>query len=86
MIAASTTQFWRSRQRSRRPAAFLAALVVYIIVVLVASPLAQSPQAFAPGAPANGANTPIRDAAVSGTEIDLLVGRSTVLRIPLAPR
>jgi pilus assembly protein CpaC len=78
MIAASTTQFWRSRHRSRRPAAFFAALVVYIIVVLVASPVAQSPQAFAP---ANGANAPIRDAAVSGTEIDLLVGRSTVLNV-----
>jgi pilus assembly protein CpaC len=80
MIAVSTTQFWRSRHPSRRPAAFFAALVVYIIVVLVASPVAQSPQAFAPGAPANGANTPIRD-AVSGTEIDLLVGRSTVLNV-----
>ncbi len=80
MIAASTTQFWRSRHRSRRPAAFFAALVVYIIVVLVASPVAQSPQAFAPSAPANGVNTPIRD-AVSGTEIDLLVGRSTVLNV-----
>jgi pilus assembly protein CpaC len=80
MIAASTTQFWRSRQRSRRPAAFFAALVVYIIVVLVASPVAQSPQAFSPGAPANGANTPIRD-AVSGSEIDLLVGRSTILNV-----
>ena len=80
MIAASTTQFWRSRHRSRRPAAFFAALVVYIIVVLVASPVAQSPQAFAPSAPANGVNTPIRD-AVSGTEIDLLVGRSTILNV-----
>jgi len=78
MIAASTTQFWRSRHRSRRPAAFFAALVVYIIVVLVASPVAQ--QAFAPSAPANGVNTPIRD-AVSGTEIDLLVGRSTILNV-----
>ena len=78
MIAACTTQFWRSRHRSRRPAAFFAALVVYIIVILAASPYAQPPQAFTPtGA---GASPAVRD-AVSGSEIDLLVGRSTVLNV-----
>jgi pilus assembly protein CpaC len=79
MIAARTTQFWRSRHRSRRPAASFAALVVYIIVVLVAAPQAQSPQAFTAGS--NTTSPPaIRDAA-SGSSIDLLVGRSTVLNV-----
>jgi len=45
MLAAHTTQFWRSRPlQGRRPAAFFAALVVYIIVILVAAPQAQQPQ------------------------------------------
>ena len=73
MIATSTTQFWRSRHRSRRPAAFFAALVVYIIVVLAATPGAQAPQAFT----SEGSSPAIRNAP-SGSEIDLLVGRSTV--------
>jgi len=78
MIAAYTNQFWRSRHRSRRPAAFFAALVVYIVVILVASPQAQQPQAFTPS-PTTSASA-VRD-AVSGTEIDLMVGRSTVLNV-----
>jgi len=77
MIAACTTQFWRSRHQRRRPAAFVAALVVFIIVILVAAPQAQPPQAFTPNGPGS---TPIRDAS-SGSEIDLLVGRSTVLNV-----
>jgi pilus assembly protein CpaC len=81
MIAASTTQFWRSRpKKGRRPAGFFAALVVFIIVVLVAAPQAQQPPAFNPTTPATAAATPVRD-AVSGTEIDLMVGRSTVLNV-----
>ena len=80
MIAARTTQFWRSRHRRRRPAAFFAALVVYIIVVLAAVPHAQAPQAFTPASSGGAASRPIRDAA-SGSEIDLLVGRSTVLNV-----
>ena len=49
MLAAHTTQFWRSRPlQGRRPAAFFAALVVYIIVILVAAPQAQQPQVFNP--------------------------------------
>ena len=74
MIAACTTQFWRSRHQRRRPAAFVAALVVFIIVILVAAPQAQQFTSNGPG------STPIRDAS-SGSEIDLLVGRSTVLNV-----
>ena len=49
MLAAHTTQFWRSRPlQGRRPAAFFAALVVYIIVILVAAPQAQQPQVVQP--------------------------------------
>ena len=78
MLAAHTTQFWRSRPlQGRRPAAFFAALVVYIIVILVAAPQAQQP-VFNPTGAASA--TVVRD-AVSGSEIDLMVGRSTVLNI-----
>ena len=81
MIAAPTTEFRRSRpKKGRRPADFLAALVVFIIVVLVAAPQAQQPQAFNPATPAATAASPIRDAAM-GSEIDLMVGRSTVLNV-----
>src|SRR5262245_1531266 len=80
MIAARTTEFRRSRpKKGRRPADFIAALVVFIIVVLVAAPQAQQPQAFNPTTPAT-AVSPIRDAA-AGSEIDLMVGRSTVLNV-----
>jgi hypothetical protein len=79
MLAAFTTQFWRSRPlMGRRPAAFFAALVVYIIVVLVAAPQAQQPQVFNPTG--TGAVAAVRDAA-SGSEIELMVGRSTVLNV-----
>ena len=78
MLAAHTTQFWRSRPlQGRRPAAFFAALVVYIIVILVAAPQAQQP-VFNPTGAASA--TVVRD-AVSGSDIDLMVGRSTVLNI-----
>ncbi len=79
MLAAHTTQFWRSRPlQGRRPAAFFAALVVYIIVILVAAPQAQQPQMFNPTGTASA--TVVRD-AVSGSEIELMVGRSTVLNV-----
>ncbi len=80
MLAAHTTQFWRSRPlQGRRPAAFFAALVVYIIVILVAAPQAQQPQTFNPTE--TGASVAaVRDAA-SGSEIELMVGRSTVLNV-----
>ncbi|HXW05802.1 MAG TPA: pilus assembly protein N-terminal domain-containing protein [Vicinamibacterales bacterium] len=74
MIAVDTTQFRRSRPAGRRPAAFVAALVVYIIVILVAAPQAQQPTF------AMNSGAPIRDAADT-SEIDLLVGRSTVLNV-----
>jgi pilus assembly protein CpaC len=80
MIAAPTTQTWRARpQKGRRPAAFFGALVVYIIVILVAAPQAQQPQAFNPTTPSTTVAA-VRD-AVSGSEIDLMVGRSTVLNV-----
>ena len=77
MNAVCTTELGRFRHQSRRPAAFFAALVVYIIVILVAAPEARQ-QVFtsAPGASAS----PVRD-AVSGSDIDLMVGRSTVLNV-----
>ena len=79
MFAAHTTQFWRSRPlQGRRPAAFFAALVVYIIVILVAAPQAQQPQVFDPTGAASA--TVVRDAS-SGSDIDLMVGRSTVLNV-----
>jgi Flp pilus assembly secretin CpaC len=79
MLAAHTTQFWRSRPlQGRRPAAFFAALVVYIIVILVAAPQAQQPPVFTPTNAASA--TVVRDAA-SGSEIELMVGRSTVLNV-----
>jgi len=80
MIAAPTWQSRQSRARGRRPAAFFAALVVYIIVILVAAPQAQQPQAFTPTGLTVSASTTVRD-AVSGSEIDLMVGRSAVLNV-----
>jgi pilus assembly protein CpaC len=67
--------------KGRRQAAFFAALAVYIIVILVAAPQAQQPQAFNPASPATSASaSPVRE-AISGSEIDLMVGRSTVLNV-----
>ena len=63
--------------KSRRRAAKIAALVIYIIVVLVATPQAQQPVGFAPS------NLMAGPAAVpaDATAIDLLVGRSTILNV-----
>lgn len=82
MIAAYTTWYRRLRPfMGRRPAAFFGALVVYIIVVLVAAPQAQQPPAFNPAPTASPTmSSAVRD-AISGSEIDLMVGRSTVLNI-----
>jgi len=64
---------------ARARAAKIAALVVYIIVILVATPQAQQPVAFrgsgSPGAISAGPPAAPPDA----TNIDLLVGRSTIL-------
>src|SRR5262245_16209458 len=73
-----TTQLWRSRHPRRRPGAFLAALVVYIIVILVAAPEAQQPQTYAPAASSAAGIDP---STASPMDIDLLVGRSTVLNV-----
>jgi pilus assembly protein CpaC len=78
MFAARTTDFWQLRHLSRRPAAFFTALVVFIIVILVAAPDAQEPPAFAPETAA--AAMTVIDASTA-TDIDLLVGRSTVLNV-----
>ncbi|MGB2715551.1 MAG: pilus assembly protein N-terminal domain-containing protein [Vicinamibacterales bacterium] len=69
MISAFTTEL-------RKPAR-IAALVVAIIVILVAAPQAQQGPAFSPSPVTNGAPAAV-DAPV---DIDLLVGRSTVLNV-----
>ena len=82
MLAAPTTQFWRSRPlQGRRPAAFFAALVVYIIVILVAAPQARQGQVINAAAPPTTASATIVRDASSGSDIDLMVGRSTVLNV-----
>src|SRR5215204_5677922 len=60
-------------------AAKIAALVIYIIVILVATPQAQQSVAFsgAPGAMSAGPAATVTDA----TSVDLLVGRSTILNV-----
>jgi pilus assembly protein CpaC len=87
MTAAYTTQLRRLRRAtiSTRAAGFntTAALVVFfIIVILVAAPMAQQPQpAFTPGASSGSwtaASAPLPETA---TDIDLLVGRSTILNV-----
>ena len=74
---------------ARRRAAKIVALVIYIIVVLVATPQAQQPAgrvegpiAFAgsPGAVNAGPSA----AATDATAVDLLVGRSTILNVGAA--
>jgi pilus assembly protein CpaC len=62
----------------RRSSAFVAALAAFIIVILVAAPQAQQAPAFSPGGNA-GAGTGIESS--TPTDVDLLVGRSTVLNI-----
>ena len=64
---------------ARRRAAKIGALIVYIIVILVATPQAQQPVAFrgSPGLIAGGPAAIPPDA----TAIDLLVGRSTILNV-----
>ena len=67
---------------ARRRAAKIAALVIYIIVVLVATPQAQQTIAFAgsPGGVAAGPGAGATDV----TPVDLLVGRSTILNVGAA--
>jgi pilus assembly protein CpaC len=63
----------------RGPVARIAALVVYIIVILVATPQAQQPVSFAGSPGAIIAGPPATP--TTATEIDLLVGRSTILNV-----
>jgi pilus assembly protein CpaC len=62
--------------KTRRRAAKIAALTFYIIVILVAAPQAQQ-FSGAPGAMMAGPAATTADA----TEVDLLVGRSTILNV-----
>jgi pilus assembly protein CpaC len=66
----------------RGPVARIAALVIYIIVILVATPQAQQAVSFA-GSPGALAGGPPATPTVA-TEIDLLVGRSTILNVGTA--
>jgi pilus assembly protein CpaC len=76
MNAARTTPHRRTRHLSSRPAAFVPALAALILVVFVATPDAQQAPAFtASGSGASEINTAL------ATDIDLLVGRSTVLNV-----
>ena len=67
---------------ARTGAAKVIALVVFIIVILVATPQAQQTVAFsgAPGAVTGGPAATTTDA----TNVDLLVGRSTILNVGAA--
>jgi pilus assembly protein CpaC len=68
--------------KPRRRAAKFAALVFYIIVVLVATPQAQQPVSFA-GAPGAMTGGPPATVPADTTAVDLLVGRSTILNVGL---
>jgi pilus assembly protein CpaC len=80
MTSAYTTEPRRLRRATNARPATTAALVVAIIVILVAAPRAQQPApTFAASAAApSAAPTALTDAP---TDVDLLVGRSTVLNI-----
>jgi pilus assembly protein CpaC len=67
----------RRLQLARRPTTFYSLLLSYIIIVLVAAPQAQQPPEAYPAA----ATSPAIRGAADGNEIDLLVGRSTILNI-----
>ena len=82
MTSAFTTELRRLRRATRpreQRSALTAALVVAIIVILVASPQAQQPApALAASASPSAASMIAIDAP---TDVDLLVGRSTVLNV-----
>ena len=80
MTSAHTTQPRRLRRATNGRPATTAALVVAIIVILVAAPRAQQP---APTFAASAAAPSAAPAAMTDapTDVDLLVGRSTVLNI-----
>ena len=82
MTSGNTTQFRRFRRATQgRPASF-AALVVAIIVILVASPQAQQATPAMVASTATAAPTAGPAAMTeTPTDVDLLVGRSTVLNV-----
>jgi len=65
--------------RSGRRAAKVIALVVYIIVILVATPQAQQRSAYSGGP--GGVAAGLAPAPPNATAVDLLVGRSTILNV-----
>ena len=77
MTSAHTTSHRRLRRATNGRPATIAALVVAIIVILVATPQAQQP------APTYAAvANPVAGAAADApTDVDLLVGRSTILNV-----
>ena len=77
MISAYTTELRRVRRATTGRPAAIAALVVCIIVILVAAPQAQQAPAYTP-AVSTGGPAPAADAP---TDIDLLVGRSTIVNV-----
>jgi pilus assembly protein CpaC len=78
MTSALTTSLRRLRRATNGRPARIAALVVAIIVILVATPQAQQPAPtyVAAAAPATAAMD-----APAPTDVDLLVGRSTILNV-----
>ena len=84
MTSAYTTQLRRLRRATSTPAAGFnttAALVAFIIIILIATPMAQQTQpAFTPASSGawTAASSPLPDVA---TDIDLLVGRSTIVNV-----
>jgi Flp pilus assembly secretin CpaC len=84
MTAAYTTQLRRLRRATSTSAAGFnttAALVAFIIIILIAAPMAQQTQpAFTPASAGawTAASAPLPDVA---TDIDLLVGRSTIVNV-----
>ncbi|MGH9374485.1 MAG: pilus assembly protein N-terminal domain-containing protein, partial [Vicinamibacterales bacterium] len=77
MTSVFTTDLRRLRRATKGRPASVAALVVAIIVILVAAPQAQQSPALVAAASSGGV-APSMDAP---TDVDLLVGRSTVLNI-----
>ena len=78
MTSAHTTELRRLRRATNGRPATTAALVVAIIVILVAAPQAQQP---APAFVASSASPAASVAVDAPTDVDLLVGRSTVLNV-----
>src|SRR5688500_6534418 len=77
MTSAFSIYLRRVRRATTGRTASIAALLVCIIVILVAAPQAQQSTAFSPSSAAGGTLA----AADAPTDIDLLVGRSTVLNV-----